>query len=237
MTENFNHLGQPIGVAVQGWTPRARPEIAVIEGHFCRVEPLDTERHAADLYAANSLDRDGKMWTYLPSGPFASFDEYQRVLKAGLRRETFITFAIIDVASDKAVGITSYLNINATAGSIEVGGIAYSPLLQRRPAGTEAMFLMMRHVFDDLGYRRYEWKCNALNANSRAAALRYGFRFEGIFRQADVVKDHNRDTAWFSITDGEWPDIKSAFERWLSSDNFDADGRQRESLSALTRSD
>ena len=116
-----------------------------------------------------------------------------------------------------------------------VGGIAYAPALQKKPAGTEAMFLMMRRAFDELGYRRYEWKCNSLNAPSRTAAERYGFRFEGIFRQADVVKGHNRDTAWFSITDGEWPVLKSAFERWLDPANFDRDGRQRERLSALTR--
>jgi len=121
-----------------------------------------------------------------------------------------------------------------TAGSIEVGGIAYSPALQRRPAGTEAMYLMMRRVFDELGYRRYEWKCNALNALSRAAAERYGFRFEGIFRQAQIVNGRNRDTAWFSIIDSEWPGIKAAFERWLDPGNFDGDGRQRMRLSALT---
>jgi RimJ/RimL family protein N-acetyltransferase len=132
------------------------------------------------------------------------------------------------------VGVASYLNINPTAGSIEVGGIAYSPALQHKPAGSEAMYLMMRRVFDELGYRRYEWKCNAMNAPSRAAAERYGFRFEGIFRQADVVKGRNRDTAWFSIIDSEWPGIKAAFERWLDPANFDGDGLQRMRLSALT---
>jgi RimJ/RimL family protein N-acetyltransferase len=155
-------------------------------------------------------------------------------MKAGLLREDFITYAVIDAVGGKAVGVASYLNINPAAGSIEIGGIAYAPALQRRPAGTEAMYLMMRRVFDELGYRRYEWKCNALNAPSRAAAARYGFRFEGIFRQADVVKGRNRDTAWFSIADSEWPGIKAAFERWLDPENFDGEGRQRMSLSALT---
>jgi RimJ/RimL family protein N-acetyltransferase len=144
-------------------------------------------------------------------------------------------YAVIDADSGKALGVASYLNINPSAGSIEVGGIAYAPALQKKPAGTEAMFLMMRRAFDELGYRRYEWKCNSLNAPSRTAAERYGFRFEGIFRQADVVKGHNRDTAWFSIADGEWPVLKTAFERWLDPANFDRDGRQRERLSALTR--
>jgi RimJ/RimL family protein N-acetyltransferase len=175
------------------------------------------------------------MWTYLPWGPYAGFDDFLAATKTGLQRENFITFAVVDPVSGRAVGVASYLNINPSAGSIEVGGIAYSPVLQRKPAGTEAMFLMMRRAFDELGYRRYEWKCNALNAPSRAAAERYGFRFEGIFRQADVVKGRNRDTAWFSITDGEWPALKTAFERWLDPANFNNEARQRENLSTLTR--
>ena len=203
-------------------------------GRFCRVEPLDPERHARDLYAANSQDRDGRMWTYLPWGLYAGFDDYLAALSAGLRREGFVTYTLIAADSGRAVGVASYLNIDPAAGSIEVGGIAYSPALQRTPAGTEAMFLMMRRVFDDLGYRRYEWKCNALNAASRAAAQRFGFRYEGLFRQADVVKGRNRDTVWFAITDGEWPAIKAAFDRWLDPANFDGEGHQRESLSALT---
>src|SRR5207248_1590774 len=145
------------------------------------------------------------------------------------------TYAMIDATGGRAVGVASYLNINRSAGSIEVGAIAYSPALQRTPAATEAMYLMMRRVFDELGYRRYEWKCNSLNAPSRVAAARYGFRFEGLFRQADVVKGRNRDTAWFSIIDSEWPAIKAAFERWLDPGNFDAEGHQRMSLSSLTR--
>ena len=234
MTEHANHLGQPIGFPVEGWTARQRPPRTPITGWFCRVEPLDAGWHATELYAANSEDRDGRMWTYLPWGPYGGFDEYRAALEAGLRREDFITYAVIDAVSGKAAGVASYLNINPAAGSIEVGGIAYAPALQRQPAGTEAMYLMMRRVFDELGYRRYDWKCNALNAPSRAAAARYGFRFEGIFRQADVVKGRNRDTAWFSITDREWPRIKAAFERWLDPGNFDDAGRQRASLSALT---
>ena len=237
MSRHTNHLGQPIGFPVAHWTARERPPLTPMTGRYCRVEPLDVERHAAELYQANSEDPEGRMWTYLPWGPYAGFDEYLAATKAGLLREHFITYAVVDAASGKAVGVASYLNINQAAGSIEVGGIAYSPALQKRPAGTEAMFLMMRRVFDELGYRRYEWKCNSLNAPSRAAAQRYGFRFEGVFRQADVLKGHNRDTAWLSITDGEWPAIKAAFERWLDPGNFDGDGRQRISLSALTRAE
>jgi len=234
LTEHTNHLGQPIGFPVDGWIARERPPRTAMTGRFCRVEPLDADRHAAELYAANSADRDGRMWTYLPWGPYDGFDDYLAATKAGLRREGFITYAVNDMASGKAVGVASYLNINLTAGSIEVGGIAYAPVLQRKPAGTEAMYLMMRRAFDELGYRRYEWKCNALNAASRRAAVRLGFEFEGVFPQHMIVKGRNRDTAWFSITDSEWPGIKDAFERWLDPGNFDADGRQRTSLSALT---
>ena len=235
MSEHVNHLGQPIGFPVERWTPRRRPPLTQSEGRFCRVESLDAERHCGELYDAYSADCDGGMWTYLPWGPYTGFDEFLAATRTGLKREHFITYAVIDTASGNAAGIASYLNINLTAGSIEVGGITYSPALQRKPAGTEAMFLMMRRAFDELGYRRYEWKCNALNAASRAAAERYGFRFEGIFLQADVVKGHNRDTAWFSITDREWPRVKAAFERWLDPANFTGDGVQRERLSALTR--
>jgi RimJ/RimL family protein N-acetyltransferase len=237
MSGHVNHLGQPIGFPVSGWAPRERPPLTPMTGHYCRVEPLDPERHAAELYDAYSADREGRLWTYLPWGPYASFEDYLAGVQIGLKRENFITYTVIDAISRKAVGVASYLNINLTAGSIEVGGIAYSPALQKTPAGTEAMFLMMRRAFDELGYRRYEWKCNSLNAASRAAAQRYGFRFEGIFRQADVVKGHNRDTAWLSITDAEWPGIRAAFECWLDPGNFTADGRQKVRLSELTRAD
>jgi RimJ/RimL family protein N-acetyltransferase len=237
VTEHRNHLGQPIGFPVSGWEARQPPPRSPMAGRYCRLEPLDPELHARELHAANSEDREGRMWTYLPWGPFAGFGEYLAALRSVAANEARPTFTVIEAANGKAVGVASYLNINLTAGSIEVGAIAYAPALQRKPAGTEAMYLMMRRVFDELGYRRYEWKCNSLNAKSRAAAERYGFRFEGIFRQADVVKGHNRDTAWFSITDGEWPAIKAGFERWLDPANFDAAGAQRESLSSLTRAE
>jgi len=231
--QHTNHLGQPIGFPVGGWTPRLPPPRTPMAGRYCRTEPLDAERHACDLHAANSEDRDGRMWTYLPWGPYASFDDYRAATAAAAVNDARVTYAIVDAAG-RALGVASYLNVNPEAGSIEVGAIAYAPALQRTPAATEAMYLMMRRVFDELGYRRYEWKCNALNAPSRAAALRLGFRFEGIFRQADVVKGRNRDTAWFSIADGEWPALKTAFERWLDPGNFAGDGVQRLRLSALT---
>ena len=233
MSEDCNSLSQPIGPAVPNWSRRTGPPRTPMMGRFCRLERLDVERHVADLWAANSLDCEARMWTYLPWGPFRSFDEYLAYMQTVAPKEDPLIHAVIDIDTDKAVGVASYLRVNADAGTIEVGGLAYSPLLQRRPAATEAMYLMMRRVFDELGYRRYEWKCNALNAPSRAAATRLGFQFEGIFRQADVVKGRNRDTAWFAIIDREWPALRAVFERWLDPGNFDESGRQRVSLSSL----
>jgi RimJ/RimL family protein N-acetyltransferase len=235
MSEHRNELGQPIGAPVVAWAPRPVPSHATMEGRFCRLEALDPDRHAAELFAANGEDREGRMWTYLPWGPFADFPTYLANSRAVAANKERLTFAIVDPASGKAVGVASYLNIKPASGSIEVGALAYSPALQRRPTSTEAMFLMMRRVFDECGYRRYEWKTNSFNEASRAAALRLGFKYEGIFRQAEVVKGRNRDTAWFGMTDGDWPAIKAAFTRWLDPANFDAEGRQRVSLAALTR--
>jgi RimJ/RimL family protein N-acetyltransferase len=204
-----------------------------MEGRFCRLEPLDCERHAADLFAANALDTDGRNWTYLPYGPFESLDEYRAWIQQCCCSDDPLFFAIVDRTRAKAAGVASYLRIDAGNGSIEVGHLNYSPLLQRTPAATEAMYLMMRHAFE-LGYRRYEWKCNALNAPSRKAAQRLGLSFEGVFRQAAVVKGRNRDTAWYAATDKEWPELKDAFLRWLDPGNFDESGRQRTRLSVLT---
>jgi RimJ/RimL family protein N-acetyltransferase len=203
-----------------------------MQGRYCRVEPLDPDRHAAALHEANSRDREGRMWTYLFSGPFASFDEYRAWLDSKRGSEDPLFFAFIDAASGRAVGLGSYLRIDPSNGTIEVGHLQFSPLMQRTAVATEAMYLMMRTAFE-LGYRRYEWKCDALNAGSRRAAERLGFTFEGIFRQAIVYKGRNRDTAWYSILDREWPALDAAFRAWLDPANFDADGRQRRSLAAL----
>ena len=229
-----NALGQPIGFKVDGWTPPPRPERAVMEGRFCRIEPLDAQKHATDLFAANSLDAEGRMWTYMSYGPFDTSDSYRDWVAKSAESTDPLYFAIIDRDSGKPVGVASYLRIDPAAGSIEVGNLAYSPRLQRKPAATEAMFLMMRNAFD-LGYRRYEWKCNAFNAPSRAAAERLGFTYEGIFRQHYVHKGRSRDSAWFAIIDAEWPALKRAYEAWLDPQNFDARGEQRTRLSALTR--
>ncbi len=231
MTQHLNHLGQPIGPALPDWKPRPRPPRTAMEGRFCRIEPIDPGRHAADLFAANSDDRDGRNWTYLPHGPITRLDDYRQWIERFCLGDDPLYHAILERQSGRAVGVASLMRIDPANGVIEVGGINYSPRLQRSPGATEAMYLLMRRVFDELGYRRYEWKCDALNAPSRAAAARLGFRFEGIFRQAIVYKGRSRDTAWFSIIDSEWPTLKTAFERWLDPANFDESGRQRQRLS------
>ncbi len=213
------------------WKPARPAERVVLEGRLVRLEPLDVERHADDLYAAQAVAPE--IWMYLPDGPFSSEADFRAWLVTRAAASDPLFYAIVDRASGCALGMASYLRINPDHGVIEVGYIWYSPVLQRTPAATETMYLMARHVFEDLGYRRYEWKCNALNEPSRRAALRLGFRYEGTFRQHMVVKDQNRDTAWYSMLDSEWPAVKAAFEGWLRPENFDADGRQLHGLAEL----
>ena len=233
MTDEKNHLNQPIGFPVPDWRPPRRPARETMEGRFCRLEPLDPARHADSLHAANSLDAEGRNWTYLPYGPFDTLGEYRAWMEETCGGSDPLFYAVVDRATGGAAGVASYLRIDPASGSIEVGHINYSPLLQRAPAATEAMYLMMERAFE-LGYRRYEWKCNALNEPSRVAARRLGFSFEGVFRQAAVVKGRNRDTAWYAVIDRDWPALREAFRQWLDPSNFDAQGRQRTSLSALT---
>ena len=235
MAKHFNEMAQPIGFPLPHWAPRPRPPRSAMEGHFCIVEPVDPARHAADLHAANSVDREGRNWTYLPYGPFDRLEDYRFWLDRVSGGDDPLFHAIVERQSAHAFGVASYMRIDPAAGVIEVGGINYAPPLQRTPAATEAMYLMMRRVFDELGYRRYEWKCDSLNAPSRVAALRLGFRYEGMFRQATVYKARNRDTCWFSILDSEWPVLKTRFECWLDPGNFDAAGWQRHSLSSFAQ--
>jgi RimJ/RimL family protein N-acetyltransferase len=228
----LNELGQPIGLAVPDWTAPPHPSRLAITGRYCRMEPLSAERHADHLFSAYSEAPDAGLWTYLPYGPFRDRDEYRSWVQRARQRDDPLFFAIVSTASGKAIGVSSYLRIDTTNGSIEVGHIVYSPLLQRAPAGTEAMYLLMRQAFG-LGYRRYEWKCDALNIQSRTAAARLGFSFEGIFRQAIIYKGRNRDTTWYSVTDQEWPRLQTAFEAWLDPGNFDEAGRQKSRLADL----
>jgi RimJ/RimL family protein N-acetyltransferase len=229
----LNRLGQPVGFPVPYWTPPALPPREAMVGQYCRVEPLDADRHAASLFESNRADSDGKNWTYLPYGPFEDFESYRVWLSGSAQTSDPLFFTIIDKVSGKAVGVASYLRVEPRNGSIEVGHLNFSPALQRTPAATEAMYLMMGQAFC-LGYRRYEWKCDALNEPSRRAAQRLGLSFEGIFRQATVYKSRNRNTAWYAAIDQEWPALRSAFMRWLDPTNFDEHGRQRVALSVLT---
>src|ERR1700686_4512443 len=233
MAFDHNDLGQRVGLPVPGWSPRPLPPRTPMVGRFCTVEPLDRERHAADLFAANAEDREGRNWAYYPYGPFATLAEYRAWVDGACADPGRLFHAIRDNALGKAVGVAAYINAQPAVGVIEIGSITYSPRLQRRPAATEAMYLMMRRVFDELGYRRYEWKRDSLNLPSRAAAARLGFRYEGLFRQAMITRGNNRDTAWFAIIDREWPVLRAAFEGWLDPGNFDAAGWQLRNLASF----
>ena len=230
MTDLINTYGQPIGFAVPDWQPGRHPRGSKLYGRLCRLEPVTLDQHAGDLAAAFAHD-DGRNWTYMPYGPLRGEDEVRQWMESTCLSDDPCFFALVDLATGKAVGVASYLRIDPELGVIEVGHIHFSPLIQGTALATEAMYLMMRHVFDTLGYRRYEWKCDALNQPSRAAALRLGFVFEGIFRQATMYKQRNRDTAWFALVDCDWARVKVAFENWLDPGNFDADGRQLTRLS------
>jgi RimJ/RimL family protein N-acetyltransferase len=212
-----------------GWRAPPSPPRSVLEGRHCRLVPLDAHAHAAALHAANAIDVEGRMWRYLAYGPFESLDAYTAWVAQKQASTDPLFFAIVDAVRGTPTGVATYMRIEPAQGSIEIGHLAFSPLLQRTPAATEALFLLLRQAFA-LGYRRCEWKCNAANAASRAAARRLGFTFEGVFRQHMVVKGRNRDTAWYSIIDGEWPAVQAGFERWLDPANFDERGQQRRSL-------
>ena len=229
MTARPNPLGQPVGPDLDGWRSPPRIPRTPIEGRLCRLVPLDPDAHADDLFDAHAADTDGRGWTYLAYGPFATREALRAWIAGVAAGEDPLFLAVIDGATGRAVGQASFLRIDPAAGSVEVGHIRFSPALQRTALATEAMHLMMARAFG-LGYRRYEWKCDALNAPSRTAARRLGFSFEGLFRQATVYRGRNRDTAWFSILDREWPAIDAGFRAWLDPANFDADGRQRTRL-------
>jgi RimJ/RimL family protein N-acetyltransferase len=222
--------GQPVGLPVDT-TPARRPSPLALEGRYGRVERLDP-KYAKALWKA--VEGHDQIWTYMSYGPLADFPAFSQWLAERVTLDDPYSYAIVD-QSEQALGIATLMEIRPAMRVIEVGHILYSPALQRTPLGTEAQYLLARYVFETLGYRRYEWKCNALNAPSRRAALRYGFVFEGVLRQHMIAKDRNRDTAFFSMLDSEWPARKAAFERWLAPENFDADGRQRVGLSDLNR--
>jgi RimJ/RimL family protein N-acetyltransferase len=210
--------------------PRREP----LQGARVRLEPIDADRHADDLFvAAHGPGADPHLWDYMPYGPFADVAEMRAWVSDLAADPETVFHAVVDAATGRAGGVVSFLRIEVAHGSIEIGNIWFGTGLQRTPHATEAIYLLARHAFEDLGNRRLEWKCNAENARSRRAADRFGFTFEGVFRQHQIVKGRNRDTAWYSIIDGEWPAVRGAFAAWLAPENFDADGRQLAALAEL----
>lgn len=224
-----NELETPLSENLQDWTPRPRPERIVLEGRYVRLEPLDAARHGAALFEmATAEDAEGRFRWLFDTKPATKAD-FQPWLDKSSSSEDPLFFVVVDKASGKMAGRQTLMRIDPTYGVIEIGNIYWSDIIARRPAATEAQFLFTRYAFD-LGYRRYEWKCNNRNEPSKRAAERFGFKFEGIFRQHMVVKGENRDTAWYSIIDKEWPALKQAYEAWLDPANFAADGQQKRRL-------
>lgn len=231
-----NEFGQPVGDLVVGWEPRERPGPVTLEGRYVRVQPLTSARYS-ELFETVCGPEDGPLWTYRPVERPTSLAELWMHLAAVLDDPSNVTFALVPLEgpyAGKAAGIASCQRIEPATGQVEVAGVLFARALQRTRAATEAIHLLMRHAFDELGYRRFEWKCDSLNEPSRRAAARFGFSYEGRFRSHMITKGRNRDTDWFSVTDAEWPAVRAAHERWLDEANFDG-AQQRTSLSDLTR--
>lgn len=228
----FNQYQQPIGDALPDWQPRPYPQRVTLKGRYCRLEPLGTE-HASALFQAHQRAGDNRSWTWLLREPEKDEAAFSNWIASICTLRDPLHFAVIDNKTSQPVGSLALMRIDEKNGVMEVGSVHFSPLLARTPASTEAQWLLMNYAFTALGYRRYEWKCNSLNEPSRQAALRLGFQYEGRFRQALVLKGHNRDTDWFSIIDSEWQQIDRALRRWLATDNFTPDGKQRRSLVSL----
>ena len=229
----LNELDQPIGAPVEGWSGARLPDNTPLQGRYCRLEKLAVDLHSDQLFDALAADQSGALWTYLSEEPPESRAVFRSWMDRAVSTVDPFFYAVIERATGKALGRAALMRIAPAAGSIEVGSILFSPRLQRTPVATEAMFLMMQHAFDHLGYRRYEWKCDSLNEPSRRAAERFGFSYEGTFRQALVYKGRSRDTAWFSIVDGDWPAFRRGYERWFDPANFDENGRQKQTLASF----
>lgn len=230
---NVNNLGQPIGFDLTHWQGCRRPNRTSLLGKYCDLVPMEPERHSKDLFESFAQDSSNKNWTYLLSEPPRNLADFNQWLLESCCTPDPLFYSVMDKAKRKAIGMASLMRIDPKFGVIEVGNIHFSPQLQKTPLATEAMYLLMKHVFDELGYRRYEWKCDSFNEPSKKAAERLGFTFEGVFRQALVYKNRNRDTSWFSILDTEWPKLKKAFEQWLVADNFQKNGQQIQRLQAF----
>lgn len=222
-------MTQPVGEPVDA-ASALKPSAVILRGRHGVIEKLEAKKHAASLWDA--VKGDDALWTYMRFGPFPDFDAFEKFAEEMEQREDPFAYAIIDNSSN-VLGVATLMEIRPAHRVIEVGGIFYSKALRQTPLATEAQYLLMRYAFAELRYRRYEWKCDSLNAPSRRAAERFGFTYEGLFRQHMIIKGRNRDTAWFSILDGEWPARKQMFEAWLAPENFDAEGRQKKTLEAL----
>jgi RimJ/RimL family protein N-acetyltransferase len=223
----------PLGEPLPSWKPARMPDRITLEGRLVNLVPVDPEVHAEALYVCSHDPADPELWTYLFVGPFPNVSDFRGYLETVATSPTDIFFTIVDRATGRPAGIASYLRIEPQHGVIEIGHIWFGVALQRTPGSTEAMYLLARHAFDDLGHRRLEWKCDALNRRSCRAAERLGFTFEGVFRQHMVNKGRNRDTAWYGMLDGDWPSRRHAFEAWLAPANFDAKGIQVRSLAEI----
>ncbi|KAL3661135.1 hypothetical protein V7S43_013744 [Phytophthora oleae] len=227
-----NEFGQPVGFAMADWTPPLFPPHEILKGHYCQLEPLKAAHHAKDFWDAQSDDPKGASWTYMLNKPFPSFSEFDAYLLSTEKSQQPQIYAI--VVDGHTVGMIAYMRVDPSNGVLEVGRIYFTSRLQKTPAATEAMYLLAANAFQ-LGYRRLEWKCDSYNLPSRNAATRYGFTFEGLFRQVVVYKGRNRDSTWFSIIDGDWNGgLKDAYKRWLDPSNFDQNGQQKLKLSELT---
>lgn len=226
---NKNDFNQKVGNLIENWSQVKRPEHSMLKGQYCSLESIDIDKHANKLLANLSINNQGESWTYLPYGPFVNHHEFSTWINAVNSEPDTKLYAILNIEQEP-IGVSGYLRINPEHGVIEIGHLHFSTLLQKTSTATEAIYLLMKYAFDDLGYRRCEWKCNSLNEASQKAALRLGFKFEGIFRQSNVFKNRNRDTAWFSIIDSEWSALKEKFNKWLDESNFDSNGNQKKSL-------
>lgn len=226
----YNKYNQPVGENLADWTPALRPKAQTLTGRFCRLEALDVAKHSEELFEVYQIQKDDRDWTYLPDERPETLEGMKKHLHDLMNRRDLVNLTVIDTHTGLAVGTCAYMHIDNNSGVLELGYINWSPKMARKPIGTEAIFLMLCYTFDELGYRRCEWKCDSLNERSKNATLRFGFSHEGTFHQAVVTKGRNRDTNWYAITDKCWPKIKKAFEYWLSESNFDTNGRQIKSL-------
>ncbi|CRY12798.1 GNAT family N-acetyltransferase [Yersinia enterocolitica] len=230
---NQNPFGQIIGAELPQWQSALRPQREILPGHFCYLAPVDSDKHEASLYQAYHLILDASDWTYFYCERPESENDFQQYLQTLINAKDALHYTVMDAQADVALGTVGLQRIDEKNGVIEIGSVNWSPRLKRNSAGTEAIYLLLHYVFDKLGYRRCEWKCDSLNGPSNAAAMRFGFQYEGQFRQAIVTKGRNRDTNWYSITDQEWPLIKQAFNDWLAMGNFDSQGKQKTRLQDL----